>query len=57
MTTGELIFVGVVVVWIINMIFAAVNSCKYDGKPNWYAIIGLSSAPLIAIVAAICGLR
>lgn len=55
MTTGELIFVGVVGLWLITFFYGIVFVDK--DKINWPCIIGCLFTPLLAVVAYFCGLR
>ena len=56
MSIGEMIFCGVMLVWVIDMIVAAIFAQDGAGKINWYGIIGFGFVLVIPFIARQCGL-
>lgn len=55
MSTGELIFVGIVIAWLVTYFYGIIFVDK--NKINWPCIIAFLFAPVLAVVANACGLK
>ena len=55
MTTGEWIFLGFMVLWLIDCFYGVIFVDK--NKTNWPVIVAFVSAPLIVVLAEMCGLK
>lgn len=55
MTTGELIFVGLLIAWLVTCFYGIIFVDK--NKTNWPVIIAFLFAPIMVVIAEACGLK